>query len=145
MSKDTYGLSELQAFLREELEIGADAPFPTTISKQITRYVLNEGFTYKEIGRAVYYYIEVKKGQYNDIYGIWFVSKFRDQARLYWEKVEQEQQKKRETAKKFETRGDTVVFNVQQILKNRGTPYRLEPLKFDDILNEEGDDSDGHK
>lgn len=145
MSKDTYGLTELKAFLCEELELDPKEPLPTIIDKQITKYVLNEGFSYKEIGRAVFFYIEVKKGKYNDLYGIWFVLKFRDQSAAYWARIEREQQERRENAKKFETRGDTVVFNVQQILKNRSKPYRLEPLKFDNIVEEEGDDDNGHQ
>ena len=140
MNNEVYGLSELQAFVREELGIEATAPIPEIIGKQIAKYVLNEGFTYKEIGRAIYYYLDVKKGKYNDLYGIWFVSKYRNQSKLYWAEVERKQAERRDNAKKFETRGDTVVFNVQQILKNRKKPYRLEPLKFDDITEEGGDD-----
>lgn len=142
MSNEKYGLPELQAFIREELKIGVEEPFPTLVAKQISKYVLNENFSYKEIGRCIYYYIEIKKGVYNDLYGIWFVGKFREQAARYWIEVERVQEERRQTAKKFETKGDTVVFNVQQILKSRKKPYRLEPLKFDDI--EEGDSSDGH-
>lgn len=144
MSKDVYGLPELQAFIRDELKIPADEQIPQLISRQISKYVLNEGFTYKEIGRGIYYYIEIKKGNYNDLYGIWFVGKFRNQAARYWADIERQQEERRRDAKKFETKGDTVVFNVQQILRNRSKPYRLESLKFDDILGE-GDDDDGHK
>ena len=104
---------------------------------------MNEGFSYKEIGRCIFYYIEVKKGTFNDVYGIWFVGKYRDQAARYWIEVERRQEERRQDAKKFTTKGDTVIFNVQQILKSRKKPYRLEPLKFDDI--EEGDEgSNGH-
>lgn len=143
MSHERYGLPELKAFLREELKLNNDDAFPTIVERQIAKYVLNKGFSYKEIGRCVYYYIEVKKGSYNDLYGIWFVDKFRDQAARYWTEVERQQEERRQDAKKFETKGDTVVFNVQQILKSRKKPYRLEPLKFDDIG--EGDDGkDGH-
>lgn len=145
MSRDTYGLTELKAFLCEELGLDPKEPLPTIIDKQITKYVLNEGFSYKEIGRAVFFYIEVKKGKYNDLYGIWFVLKFREQSAAYWARIEREQHERRENAKKFETRGDTVVFNVQQILKNRSKPYRLEPLKFDNIIEEEGDEDNGHQ
>lgn len=143
MSNDKYGLPELQAFLREELKLPKDESIPTIIMRQISKYVLNENFTYKEIGRGVYYYIEIKKGTYNDLYGIWFVGKFREQAARYWAEVERQQEERRKDAKKFETKGDTVVFNVQQILRSRKKPYRLEPLKFDNI--EEGDDDDGHQ
>ena len=142
MGAEKYGLPELHAFIRDELKIGADEPIPSIVAQQISRYVLNDGFSYKEIGRCIYYYIEVRKGTYNDIYGIWFVGKFRDQAARYWIEVERQQEERRQDAKKFTTKGDTVVFNVQQILKSRKKPYRLEPLKFDDI--EEGDDGSGH-
>lgn len=143
MSEEKYGLPELKALIRDELKIPADEPFPQIIDRQIAKYILNEGFTYKEIGRGIYYYIKVKHGTYNDLYGIWFVGKFRDQAARYWAELERRQEERRHDAKKFETKGDTVVFNVQQILKSRQKPYRLEPLKFDDI--KEGDDgSDGY-
>ena len=143
MSNGEYGLPELKAFIREELKINSDDPFPTTVDRQIAKYVLNENFTYKEIGRCIYYYIEVKKGTYNDLYGIWFVGKYRNESARYWAEMERRQEEKRRDAKKFETKGDTVVFNVRQILKGRKKPYRLEPLKFEDIV--EGDDDDGHK
>ena len=140
---EEYGLPELQAFIREELKLNPDDKFPTTLSRQIAKYVLNENFTYKEIARSIYYYIEVKKGTYNDLYGIWFVGKYRSESARYWADLERRQAEKRRDAKKFETKGDTVVFNVRQILKGRQKPYRLEPLKFEDIV--EGDDDDGHK
>ena len=143
MSNGEYGLPELKAFIREEFKINPDDPFPTTVDRQIAKYVLNENFTYKEIGRCIYYYIEVKKGTYNDLYGIWFVGKYRNESARYWAEMERRQEEKRRDAKKFETKGDTVVFNVRQILKGRKKPYRLEPLKFDDV--EGGDDDDGHK
>ena len=143
MSNGEYGLPELKAFIREEFKINSDDPFPTTVDRQIAKYVLNENFTYKEIGRCIYYYIEVKKGTYNDLYGIWFVGKYRNESARYWADMERRQEEKRRDAKKFETKGDTVVFNVRQILKGRKKPYRLEPLKFDDI--EGGSDDDGHK
>lgn len=140
---EEYGLPELQAFIRDELKLNPDDKFPTTLSRQIAKYVLNENFTYKEIARSIYYYIEVKKGTYNDLYGIWFVGKYRSESARYWADLERRQAEKRRDAKKFETKGDTVVFNVRQILKGRQKPYRLEPLKFEDIV--EGDDDDGHK
>lgn len=143
MNDEEYGLPELQAFIREELKLNPDDKFPTTLSRQIAKYVLNENFTYKEIARSIYYYIEVKKGTYNDLYGIWFVGKYRSESARYWADLERRQAEKRRDAKKFETKGDTVVFNVRQILKGRQKPYRLEPLKFEDIV--EGDDDDGHK
>lgn len=144
-NKDIYGILELRTFLRDELKINEQDPFPQIIEKQIAKYILNDGFSYKEIARCVYYYIEEKKGSYNDLYGIWFVQRYRDQAARYWAEIEKRQAERREDAKKFETKGGTVVFNVQQILKNRTKPYRLEPLKFDDIVERNGDDDDRHQ
>lgn len=145
MNNDIYGIAELQAFLREELKLNEQDQFPEIISNQIAKYVLNEGFTYKEIARVTYYYIEHLKGNYNDLYGIWFVKRYRDQSKRYWAELERQQAERRENAKKFETQSGTVVFNVRQILKNRTKPYRLEPLKFDDLNEEKGDSDDGHK
>lgn len=144
LKEDNYGLPELKAFIREELKLNPDDPFPVTMDRQIAKYVLNDGFSYKEIGRGIFYYIEIKKGTYNDLYGIWFVGKYRKESARYWAELERKQEERRQDAKKFETKGDTVVFNVRQILKGRKKPYRLEPLKFDDI-GEGGDGDNGHK
>lgn len=145
MKEESYGLPELKAFIREEFKLNPDDPFPQTVDRQIAKYVLNEHFSYKEIGRCIYYYIEVKKGNYNDLYGIWFVGKYRREAARYWAELERRQEERRQDAKKFETKGDTVVFNVRQILKGRKKPYRLEPLQFDDISEGGDGDDDGHK
>lgn len=143
MSKPEYSVTELKSLLRSELNIPDDEEFPPLVSKQITKLFL-EGFSYKEIGRIVYFYLHYLKGKYNPLYGIYFVRTYRQQSQKFWAQKELEQKRKELEAKEFSSAGGVVVFNVRQILKNKKKPYRLEPLQFEDIDDMKGDDDGQH-
>ena len=141
MDDKPYSIQELKDLIREECEIPEGDPFPVTITKQISRFVLDSEMTYKEIGRCVYYYKEVKKKKIDPLYGIWFVSNIRAEAARYWADIEAKHAQRAENAKQFAVNdGNTVVFNVKEILKHKRKPHQLQPLQFD----EEGV-NDGHK
>lgn len=65
-----------------------DCPF--LIQKQINKQVTEHGYTYKEIARALAFYVEIKKGNVEPKYGIAIVPYVMDEARQYYAKLEQQ-------------------------------------------------------
>lgn len=65
-----------------------DCPF--AIQKQINKQVTEHGYSYKEIARALAFYVEIKKGQLEQKYGIAIVPYVMDEARRYYAKLEQQ-------------------------------------------------------
>ena len=63
---------------------------PSLIQKQINKQVTEHGYTYKEIARALAFYVEIKKGNIEQKYGIAIVPYVMDEARQYYAKLEQQ-------------------------------------------------------
>lgn len=73
---------ELLDFLKELLDL---EQIPSIIDSQITRYVRENKYTYKNIARAAYFYFEVRKSEYIPRYGIGIVPHVIDEAISYFE------------------------------------------------------------
>jgi uncharacterized protein (UPF0305 family) len=129
---DNYTLKQLEDLIKHYMNLDKEQSLPNNIKKQITRFVLNDEMSYKEIGRAVCYYVECKKRQIDSLYGISFVSNIRADANNYFSKLEEKQKHKEEEAKKFKTEDDKMVFNIKEIIKSN-KPNKLKQLSFDDI------------
>lgn len=68
------------------------------IETQITRFVTKHGYDYKEIGRALFYFVRVK-GQTPDISkGIGIVPFVKEEAMAYFEKLKRDKQKEEQNA-----------------------------------------------
>ena len=140
---NNYTLTELESLVREVFKIAADEPFPLNIRKQINRYVLDDRMTYKEIGRCIYYYVQIKKKTIDLIYGISFVQYVKKDALAYFNKLDQQKQQQEEAAKKFTINSDAWVVNVKEIIKQSKKKQKRQQLSFDNIKLEE--DDNGHK
>jgi len=64
------------------------------IETQITRFVTKHGYDYKDIGRALYYFVEVQKNKPDVSKGIGIVPFVKEESTAYFEKLKREQQNK---------------------------------------------------
>ena len=73
------------------------------ILKQINKYVTERGYNYKDIARALTYYVDVKNNKPDIKYGIGIVPYVIDEARAYYEnlkRIKEEQMRAAELEKK---------------------------------------------
>jgi hypothetical protein len=68
------------------------------IETQITRFVTKHGYDYKDIGRALYYFVEVQKNKPDVSKGIGIVPFVKEESTAYFEKLKREQQKQNSQA-----------------------------------------------
>lgn len=64
------------------------------IETQITRFVTKHGYDYKDIGRALYYFVTVQKNKPDISKGIGIVPFVKEESTAYFEKLKREQQMK---------------------------------------------------
>ena len=136
---------ELYGIIRDLMGVEEGKPLPPIIIRQIGRFSLNNDITYKEMGRCAWYYVKIRKCKIDPLYGISFVPNLLAESNSYWAKVEAAQAKREDSAKavtkqQFLDNGNTVAFNIKEIIKHKQKPYSLKPLAF---KWEEGED-DGH-
>jgi len=134
-----YTKKDLHTLIKEYMGLSPTDNIPPIILNQITRYIINEQMSYKEIGRCICYYVEKEHKEINPLYGIAFVLNIRDAANKYFIQLENNKKQKEEEAKKFIIKDDVVIYNIKEIVKKK-TPPKLQELSFDDVnLKEEED------
>lgn len=62
------------------------------IETQITRFVTKHGYDYKDIGRALYYFVTVQNNKPDVSRGIGIVPFVKEESTAYFEKLKREQQ-----------------------------------------------------
>ncbi len=134
-----FGLTELEQLILEVLGMSSAHPLPTTIKKQIQKFILEFDYTPKEIAQTIYYYIEVRKQKIDKLYGIWFVKDLKDDAKEYFIQLEKEQDLKKQEAQKFSEDRDILVFDISAIQKRKEV-RKLKQLDFDSIKLEDGEE-----
>lgn len=111
----------------------------STISNQINRIVLRDNLTFKDIARCIVWYTEVAKKEINPIYGIAFVPNVFPMAAEYFRKLELEQVRKDEEAKKLvEYQENNIIFNIKSLEHKK---RKTKQLNIDEI-NVEGESDD---
>lgn len=80
---------QLESLILEKLKINS---IPLSIEKQITRFVSQQGYTYKEIARALVYFTEVLGETLEIRYGIGIVSTIMPEAKQYFYKLKKQKE-----------------------------------------------------
>ena len=97
------------------------------ILSQINKYVTEHGWSYKEIARALAYYIEVEGGKWEQKYGIAIVKFKIDEARKHYNKIAKQ---RLEEQQRIERAKQTVQVEVPAIKITKVTQKELKlPLK----------------
>lgn len=138
-----FGKTDLQLLVNQYLGLEPNTPFPSSLTRQVNRLILEQDFDYQEIADCVVYFQEALNKQMDNVHGFWFAENVRAAAKQY--KLQQEAIKKNklEDAKKFDLQNEVMVINIKEIVKHKPS-RRLSQLDFDDIELEDGDD-DGNK
>lgn len=88
------------------------------IETQITRFVTKHGYDYKDIGRALYYFVEVQGNKPEVEKGIGIVPFVKEESTAYFEKLKREQQKQ-------ERQGE----EVKEELNKERKVFKINPRK----------------
>lgn len=101
-----FGKKELRDLICETLSIPKTT---NTIERQINRFVMELGFSYKEIGRAVVYGLTIKKITYESIFGIGFVQNIIPEANKYFENLKKEKEKQLKSIEEANKQSDIIL------------------------------------
>ena len=115
-------LSELIADLYGIPEIN------TMIDSQISKFIKQHGYTYKEIGRAVYFYVEVQGQTPKKEMGIGIVPHVMEEARKYFIQLEIEQNRLEEQGKIIAQETEQKVIKVKPVRKVSRYKINIEDL-----------------
>lgn len=133
-NKTSFSQHDLDEIIKECMGLSENDKIPPIIIKQITRFTLNDDMTYREIGRCVWYYINIRLKKIDPLYGIAFVLNIRQESNSYWLLREKKEASHKEVAKNIKNEancgGNSIVFNIKEIIKHKNKPYTLQPLVF---------------
>lgn len=145
MNSQPFTQRQLNDIIKECMGLTEEEPIPAIVSKQIARFTLSENMTYKEIGRCVWYYVNIRKKKIDSLYGIGFVPNIKKESADYWYNREIHEKERQKAAQEIvvsqTVSGNSVIFNINEIIKHQKQPTQLKPLEFDFIK----EDKDGHK
>lgn len=111
----------------------------STIKNQINRICLNDNLTFKDIARCIVWYTEVAGKEVSPIYGIAFVPNVFPMAAEHFRKLELDNKRQEEEAKKIvEYQENNIIFNIKS-LEHKRRPAKQ--LNIDEI-NVEGESDD---
>lgn len=92
---------ELENWIKKEFSIST---IPSVVDKQIYRFTTGQGYTFKEIARALYYVKEVLKFDFNlNVYGIKVIDTYRSESSAYWQNEVREVNRLSEEGRKLKT------------------------------------------
>ena len=111
------------------LELSGLTKITPMISKQISRFVIDNKMSYLEIARCVDYYVEILGHEIKPEYGIAFVTSIREPAAEYFKKLELDKQKQQQEAEKvIKYQDKNIIINIKSYnLLNKPRP----PKSFD--------------
>lgn len=119
------GKKELRELICELFVIPKVTP---VIENQLHRYVMELGFTYKEIAQALIFYVEVQKGNYVAIYGISAVPNVMRDAKNYFYKLKKQKEEQLESIKTANKNPD-IILRVKEVRE----PKKREPVDMENL------------
>lgn len=136
-----YSRAELEQLIKELMGVQS---IPPNFNKQINKFVLENDMTLKEIARCIDWYVEVRKGKIDPLYGLWFVPNVREQAEQYFKQLELDQQRQAEQARKvIEIQDNNIIFNVNSVPRRKREPKKLDISEIN-VKGEDEDDGQNH-
>jgi len=104
---------------------------PHNIENQITRFVTEQGLTYKQIARALVFFIDVEKGTYEQRYGLGIIPSVVERADAYYEGIKRRRERQKqsiESAKKY----PDIILEAGQLKRRRKLPQiDMEKIEVD--------------
>ena len=127
------------------LELSGLTKITPMISKQISRFVIDNKMSYLEIARCVDYYVEILGHEIKPEYGIAFVISIREPAAEYFKQLELDKQKQQQEADKvIKYQDKNIIINIKSYnLLNKPRPPKSFDMSAIDI-NEDDDKNDSN-
>jgi len=92
-----------------------------TMENQITRFITEQGLSYKQIARGLVFFIDVEHGKYETKYGLGIIPNLVERADIYYNAMKRRIEKQKESvenAKKY----PNIILEVGQIKPKRKLP-----------------------
>lgn len=129
-----YTKDDLFALIKDVMGIQSVTPM---IQRQVNKFILEYDMTFKEIARCIVYYVEVRGGVLDTMYGLGIIPNIREQAGLHFKQLELDQQKQLAEAQKIvEYQDNNIIFNIKSLKHKKRQPRQF---NITDI-NVEGDE-----
>jgi hypothetical protein len=129
-----YTKDDLFALIKDVMGIKSVTPM---IQRQVNKFILEYDMTFKEIARCIVYYVEVRGGVLDTMYGLGIIPNIREQAGLHFKQLELDQQKQLAEAQKIvEYQDNNIIFNIKSLKHKKRQPRQF---NITDI-NVEGDE-----
>lgn len=129
-----YTKDDLFALIKDVMGIKSVTPM---IQRQVNKFILEYDMTFKEIARCIVYYVEVRGGVLDTMYGLGIIPNIREQAGLHFKQLELDQQKQLAEAQKIvEYQDNNIIFHIKSLKHKKRQPRQF---NITDI-NVEGDE-----
>ena len=127
--EDNFTKNDLLEIIREVMGIETITPM---ITRQINKFVLQDDMSFKEIARCIVYYVEVKGGVLDTMYGLGIIPNIREQAAKYFKQLELDQQKQLAQAQKIvEYQDNNIIFSIGSLKHKKKQPKQIDISQID--------------
>ena len=126
-----YTKDDLFALIKDVMGIQSVTPM---IQRQVNKFILEYDMTFKEIARCIVYYVEVRGGVLDTMYGLGIIPNIREQAGLHFKQLELDQQKQLAEAQKIvEYQDNNIIFNIKSLKHKKRQPrqFNIEDIKVE--------------
>ena len=121
--EDNFTKNDLLEIIRDVMGIETITPM---ITRQINKFVLQDDMSFKEIARCIVYYVEVRGGVLDTMYGLGMIPNIREQAAKYFKQLELDQQKQLAQAQKIvEYQDNNIIFNIGSLKHKKRQPKQF--------------------
>ena len=139
-----YSLADLYQLIKDVTHCST---ISSTIQKQITKFVIEQGMSFKEIARCIVWCDEVgmknKTDKWNPIYGIGCIGNVREQANQYFAELAKREAERQRIAQEAKIIAQSnIIFNIKQTKKPRRSPkhFNIEEIEVSDLNKERNDE-----
>jgi hypothetical protein len=124
-----YAKDDLFALIKDVMGIKSITPM---IQRQVNKFILEYDMTFKEIARCIVYYVEVRGGVLDTMYGLGIIPNIREQAGSYFKQLELDQQKQLAEAQKIvEYQDNNIIFNIKSLKHKKRQPKQINIADID--------------
>lgn len=116
---------DLERMILEQFEINQITPI---INSQIGKMITERGYSYKDIARALVFFVEIEKGTYDPKYGIGIVPFVMDRAQAFFERKRIEKKKQLENLKQNKDK-PIIILKPQKLKKKK----KLDKINLEDL------------
>lgn len=122
---EEFGKNQLREEICRMLSIPKLTPL---IEKQVRDMVTELGVSYLDIAQALAYFLDIKKGKYESMYGIGILRNVLPESKAFFEKIKEEKQKQIKSVEQANKQPD-IILNVKETRKRR----KIKTINIDEL------------